>query len=337
MGSPLAFGESNVKSRIKNILAYKKPRFLVVAAAIIITTALMVAFTANPKNTQAPEPSSSSEDVTVQTSTGKYIEKYLQIIMSSPTTSSNPSDYIKAHQNEYENILKMGDEALHYFLNQFETNSINNDLRGHIIMSLCKDLLGDRNNVTKENLLPQDWFSQLSLYEEIKLPDFKVNVSDPIEQLVYDAAVKQYARPDYGFTVVAPTIFGSYEEGNNIKVFVTVYSNRYKLYGKTLSEGGGGIVPAAITFTKNDDGTYTLAEYLESMDGSYWGASIKAYCVMPVSKKEIKGLYERIVDDYRSHHNHSELLMKNLIDHLKANNQEGIILKRLTNEFVPLT
>jgi len=49
-GSPLAFGESNVKARIKNVLNYKKPPFWVVVAALIATVALVVLFTANPKN-----------------------------------------------------------------------------------------------------------------------------------------------------------------------------------------------------------------------------------------------------------------------------------------------
>lgn len=479
-GSPLAFGESNIKSRIKNIMTYKKPEFWVVAAAIVISAVLMVFFTANPKNedvsalnvypeydaealiaNKTPYVGNNSkvvalidalplpeglmrgtvelhtanppygitinmimndasnitsdgvlnsdvfyrnsillfslidnidviscnladntsksggaiivftytremaealvgEDVrsyagsadtledlidrlnsipfdAMHPSKGVQIEKSLGIIMSSPVTSSNPYDYIKAHQNEYESILKMGDEALEYLLAQFEKGGNSNGLRGHIMMALCKDLLGDRNNVTDESLLPQDWFSRLSPYEETKLPDFKANVTDTIEQLVYDAAVKQYSRPDDGFTVVAPTIFGSYAEGDKLKVFVTVFSNRYRLYDKTLSEVGGGIVPAAITYTKNTDGSYTLDEYLEAMDGSYFSKSIKEYCVMPVSEKEIKGLSDKILDDYGSHKDRSELLMKNLVEHLKSNNQEGIVLKRITGEPVPLT
>ncbi|AOT69295.1 M56 family metallopeptidase [Geosporobacter ferrireducens] len=270
------------------------------------------------------------------TDTAAAIERYLQIILSSPGTSSNPYDYIKAHQNEYENILKMGDDALNYLLAQFEKSSNHNGLRDHIIMALCKDLLGHRNNVTDESLSPQDWFSELSPYAETKLPDFKENFSNEIEQLVYDAAIEQYSRSDAGFTVVAPTIFGSYEEGNKLKVFVTVFSNRYKLYDKTLSEVGGSVIPAAITYTKKENGRYTLDEYLEAMDGSYFLQSIKEYCIMPVSKKEIKGLYDKILDDYSSNESRSELLMKNLIDHLKSNNQKDIILRQATGEIMPL-
>ncbi|RCX07346.1 beta-lactamase regulating signal transducer with metallopeptidase domain [Anaerobacterium chartisolvens] len=470
LGSPLAFGESNIKSRIKNILNYKKPEFWVIILAAAATVLLIFTFTANPKhehnaqntylgysvetliNNKTPYVGNNSkvvalidamplpegivrDTIELQTTvspyeitinyimkdssgvvvneavcgdtfyqnsiilfslidnvdvinckiidkTGKYngasyafpytreaatqllgedahsyarsadtlkalinkvnsvhlIEKYLEIIISSPQPSSNPSDYIKAHSNEYESILKMGDEALNYLLVQFKKGG-NNGLKGHIMAALCKDLLGDRNNVTDESLLPQQWFDKLSPYEEVKLPDFKANTSDPIEQLVYDAAVKQYSRPDDGFTVVAPTIFGSYEEGNKLKIIVTVYSNRFRLYNKTLSEVGGSIVPGAITYIKNDDGQYILQEYKECMDGSYFNKSIEDFCTMPVSGNTIKGLYSEIIKDYGSNKGRNELLDKNLKEHLEANNQKGIKLKSrgLSNELVPLT
>ena len=470
LGSPLAFGESNIKSRIKNILNYKKPALWVAILAVVATASLLIAFTANPKHIQTapntylgysikilmdnktpyvgnnskvislidamPLPAGIVRDtVELQTATlpygitiyfnmndasgikvqgaisgntfyrnsillfslinnadiinykiadktGKYngvsynfpytrelaekligedvrhyasssdtlkslidkinstplmektdaqvtesneIENYLETIMSSPKTASSPHDYIKAHQKEYESILKKGDEALNYLLVQFEKGG-NNDLKGYIMMTLCKDLLGDRNNVTDESLSPQNWFSQLSPYGEIKLPDFKANVSDPIEQLVYDAAVKQYSRPNDGFTVVAPTIFGSYEEGNKLKVFATVFSSRYKLHNKMLSQGGGSVVPVAITYIKGDNGKYTLQEYKEPMDGSYFSKTIEEFCTMPVSGHVIEGLHSKIMKDYGDNKNRDALLIKNLIEHLKANNQKDVTI-----------
>ena len=48
-GSPLAFGEGDVKGRIKNVLNYKKPSFWIVTAAIIAVAAAGIGLTANPK------------------------------------------------------------------------------------------------------------------------------------------------------------------------------------------------------------------------------------------------------------------------------------------------
>ena len=48
MGSPLCFGESNIKSRIKNILNYKKPAFWVVIIIAAATGILIFSLVSNP-------------------------------------------------------------------------------------------------------------------------------------------------------------------------------------------------------------------------------------------------------------------------------------------------
>jgi len=49
-GSPLTFGESNVKTRIINILNYKKPTFRIFTTALVVTIAIVILFLANPKH-----------------------------------------------------------------------------------------------------------------------------------------------------------------------------------------------------------------------------------------------------------------------------------------------
>lgn len=48
-GSPLAFGESDTKARIKNVLSYKKPAFWIVIMALIVVIAVGIGLLANPK------------------------------------------------------------------------------------------------------------------------------------------------------------------------------------------------------------------------------------------------------------------------------------------------
>ena len=48
-GSPLAFGEGNVRGRIKNVLNYKRPRFWVTVLSIVIVTVAGIGLMANPK------------------------------------------------------------------------------------------------------------------------------------------------------------------------------------------------------------------------------------------------------------------------------------------------
>ena len=47
---PLAFGEVDVKNRIKSVLNYKKPAFWIVVVAIIVCIAVAVCFLTNPKD-----------------------------------------------------------------------------------------------------------------------------------------------------------------------------------------------------------------------------------------------------------------------------------------------
>ena len=57
---PLAFGETNVKTRIKAVLNYKKPAFWLVLAAVLASVIVAVCFLTDPK--QAPEEPAASLD-----------------------------------------------------------------------------------------------------------------------------------------------------------------------------------------------------------------------------------------------------------------------------------
>jgi len=47
-GNPLAFGEGNVKERIKNVLNYKKPGIWMILISIIIVAAIVIGLASNP-------------------------------------------------------------------------------------------------------------------------------------------------------------------------------------------------------------------------------------------------------------------------------------------------
>ncbi|WP_094551404.1 M56 family metallopeptidase [Petroclostridium xylanilyticum] len=69
----------------------------------------------------------------------RLIEENLAAIMSSPQEASNPYAYINIHKKEYENILKMGKEALPYLIEILEKED--KGLRGNIAMFLCQDIV----------------------------------------------------------------------------------------------------------------------------------------------------------------------------------------------------
>ncbi|WZL72381.1 M56 family metallopeptidase [Clostridiaceae bacterium 35-E11] len=264
---------------------------------------------------------------------GMKVEELLQTIMSSPKESSDPKDYIEAHQNEYETILKIGDGALQYMLSLFEQGK-NEGLKAHIMMALCIDLLGDRNNVEENSYTsPKEWYAKLSPYEDVKLPPFKYKPNSDIDKLVYAAALKQYSpkQNGNGVTIVAPKIFGSFEKEKELKIFVTVYYDQFKLYGKILHSESAGVVPAAIIYTKNDDGRYTFKEYIEAMDGAYFNKSIEEFCE---PRDDIAKAMMNYYSDYRDLF---ELMNDHLKYYLKENNMKGIQLKKDHGDIVPLT
>ena len=51
-GNPLAFGESHVKTRIRNVLNFKKPAFWIIMIAVAVVCLAVIAFSANPKHEQ---------------------------------------------------------------------------------------------------------------------------------------------------------------------------------------------------------------------------------------------------------------------------------------------
>lgn len=263
---------------------------------------------------------------------GIRVEKLLQIIMSSPMTSSSPSNYDKAHQYEYETIIKMGDEALKYMLSLFEKGE-DGGLKAHIMMSLCIDILGDRNNVEEGSYTsPREWYSKLSSFEAAKLPSFRYTSEDNIEKMVYSAALKQYSqrKDEYCVTIVAPKIFGTYEKEKELRIFTTVYYSHFKLYGKTLHNDDLGIIPAAIVYTKNNDGTYDFKEYIEAMDGSYFQKSIEEFCD---PREEIA---KEILNHYGNYEDLFRIMKDNITNYLKENNMKGVNLKQ-NSGIVPLT
>ncbi|NLX64816.1 MAG: hypothetical protein GX022_08610 [Clostridiaceae bacterium] len=452
-GSPLAFGEGNIKMRIKNVLNYKKPKFWILLFSIIIAAVIGIGLAMNPKSEESSMVSfngssyrvkeiiyqdpmysfgytldtapkycissdfvlfskQSSEDwvmygkldpykiskqklytlfnqpsdnvyeavnntkliyrtdtaddaktfyLVLQLENGDVllavgydnedfrnirwlfgleklseiadlVEKNLSIIMSSRNNASDPYDYIQEHQKEYEEIIKLGgEEALQYMLSQFKRGNAEG-LRGYIMMQLCKELLGVRNNVTDETLTPQEWYDALSIRQEVKLPDFEYDGNDPIEKLVYATEIEKNSQPQRGFTIVAPKIFGSYEENGMLKVFVTTFSATYKLYGNVLEEVGGSVVPSAITYKKDNNGNYVLEKYEQAQDGAYWQPSIKKFCTMPVSGKKIPGLADRIIKHYSNYDDIRTLQRENLFKHLKANDIKSATLFNSSGE-----
>ena len=74
---PLAFGEGNIKTRVKSALHYKKPAFWVAAAAVLAVVIMAVCFLTNPKS-----------DIDVETLLGTSSGKITRVSVAMEETSS---------------------------------------------------------------------------------------------------------------------------------------------------------------------------------------------------------------------------------------------------------
>jgi len=312
--NPLGFGENHIKARIKNVLNYKKPVFWVIIASFVLVSCVGIVLMANPNNREWDSSLIPSDSQYVQCRLN--VEDNLAIIISSPKNPSNPQDCIFAHQDEYQNIIRIGDDALQYLLSKFECGYDTEGLKGQIMMQLCKDLLGPANNVTDEFLSPDEWFATLAIRQEIKLSNFVYDGTNPIEKLVYNTEAEKNGQSEIGFTVIAAKIFNTYEEDDQLKVFLSIYSETYKLYENVLYKIGGYIGPAAITYKKDDYGNYILSKYESTKDGSLFSPSVHEFCTMPSSGNEIPGLANKMIGHYNDK-DISNLLQDNLYEHLK--------------------
>lgn len=91
----------------------------------------------------------------------------LDAICSSPAQSSNPGDYIAAHPEEYALLLRCADSTIRYCFTRFAEGR-QTDLRGHIMASLCRDIIGRSGNDCGGGvyMTGQDWFDAFAAQAE---------------------------------------------------------------------------------------------------------------------------------------------------------------------------
>jgi beta-lactamase regulating signal transducer with metallopeptidase domain len=88
-GSPLAFGEGNVKGRIKNVLNYKRPRFWVVLASIIVLIGVSIALLSNPTGSE-PDAGSNKGQIENPEQTYNNVLTFAEYLYTNPLASYNP-------------------------------------------------------------------------------------------------------------------------------------------------------------------------------------------------------------------------------------------------------
>lgn len=76
--------------------------------------------------------------------TYKILKRLLDEICTGPMYSSNPYDYIRAHDREYQELGYYGSNTLEYCMQRFQDGDEEEKtgLKGHIMAQICEDILG---------------------------------------------------------------------------------------------------------------------------------------------------------------------------------------------------
>jgi hypothetical protein len=90
----------------------------------------------------------------------------IDTICSSPAQSSNPGDYIAAHQEEFDRLVSLGTRTIRYCFAEFARGG-QIGLEGHIMALACREIIPDGNHVHdipyESCLTGQDWFDQFAM------------------------------------------------------------------------------------------------------------------------------------------------------------------------------
>ncbi len=81
--------------------------------------------------------------------TDKILKRLLDEICTGPMYSSNPYDYIRAHDREYQELGYYGSNTLEYCMQRFQDGDEEEKtgLKGHIMAQICEDILGIKGKI----------------------------------------------------------------------------------------------------------------------------------------------------------------------------------------------
>ncbi len=254
--------------------------------------------------------------------TAKLIEK----IMSSPSLSSNPSDYIEEHPDEYETILKRGDKALSYILNEFKEGS-GKGLRGHIMANLAKDIIGITADFEFKD--GEDWYNKFINRKVVNLPSFEYKGKNIYLKSIYN--LYGYEDDDETFHIMTMRLYDISREDDLLKIIALTREQKFKLYQNNSGEYflydlGSYLELQAPTYREVSRDNLELVEngFLPEpvKNDSEYIERVRDICKTPSSGKEIEGLADSILED--SGEGYAGAIRHLLVRHLLDNGIEKV-------------
>ena len=257
-GSLLAFGEGDTKGRIKNLAKWKKPAVWVLILAMVVCLILGVCLLTDRVNRN-----------------GQHIgiTFYYGNVTEQMSDGSNP--YI---------ILACNDGTVKTFYYEAGNKDISNDLLG--------------KNVRIRARL-QDITGHLFTAEVMQVHN---DSFDTLENAIQNAILRHHSSVRdksvltcasfYSFASEGSTPLGS-DYSDIVTEYGIVYHQNFRLENGVLVEDGGCNVPTVLTFVVSEEGHYSLAEYWEPRDGTFYPEDIRAKYPALVRPDTQKHLFEQ--------------------------------------------
>ena len=257
-GTPLAFGEGDTKGRIRNLAKWKKPAVWVLILAMVVCLILGVCLLTDRVNRN-----------------GQHIgiTFYYGNVTEQMSDGSNP--YI---------ILACNDGTVKTFYYEAGNEDISNDLPG--------------KNVRIRARL-QDITGHLFTSEVMQVHN---DSFDTLENAIQNAILRHHSSERDKSVLTCASFYSYASEGSTplgsdysdiVTEYGIVYHQNFRLENGVLVEDGGCNVPTVLTFSVTEDGHYSLAEYWEPRDGTFYPEDIRAKYPALVRPDTQKHLFEQ--------------------------------------------
>ena len=257
-GTPLAFGEGDPKGRIKNLAKWKKPAVWVLILAMVVCLILGVCLLTDRVNRN-----------------GRHIgiTFYYGNVTEQMSDGSNP--YI---------ILACNDGTVKTFYYEAGNEDISNDLPGKDVRIRAR---------------LQDITGHLFTSEVMQVHN---DSFDTLEDAIQNAVLRHHSSVRDESVLTCASFYSYASEGSTplgsdysdiVTEYGIVYHQNFRLENDVLVEDGGCNVPTVLTFSVTEDGHYSLAEYWEPRDGTFYPEDIRAKYPALVRPDTQKHLFEQ--------------------------------------------
>jgi hypothetical protein len=136
---PVAFGETGIKGRIKNVMNYKKPAVWLISLSVLLSLLLAGCFLTDPVEEQPEEQLSVSHED--QERIDSLVNQIYTKLWDDGFDSLHPDYYRLIDAEARQELMAYGDTALEYLVSQLRTtSSSNHSVRERIMVYLCEDL-----------------------------------------------------------------------------------------------------------------------------------------------------------------------------------------------------